>query len=309
MKKLFSLSILLACAFFFVSCSETKQQENENLAKLKIVCTTSIIADVVQNICPEDVEVVSLMGYGVDPHIYKPTQGDLESLQSADVIIYNGVHLEGRMVDILNKMRRTKIVLAMEEGFDPAMLINNSDFIDGQDPHIWFDIEMWSLSIQYIAQTLAQIDTANSEEYINRAKPYLESLFKLDSQIAFNLQEIEPKNRFIVTSHDALNYYARRYGFEVMSLQGSSTAAEFGIKDVSKLVNFIVQNELRSVFAENVVSPQALEAVISGCEEQGHTVAIGGKLYSDALGPKGSAGDTYLKMIEENTNVLISGLR
>lgn len=277
--------------------------------KLKIVCTTSIIADVVSNVAGEEIELQALMGYGVDPHLYKATQGDLRTLQEADLVFYNGVHLEGRMGDILEKLGRKKTVVPISNGFSAQKLINNSDFKDGHDPHTWFDVEMWQGVTFYIAKVLGEEDAAKGTLYKKNAKMYVEQLSSIDQAIKEQLEVVPDANRIIVTSHDALNYYTRRYGFKMRSLQGSSTAAEFGLKDISNLVDFIVENELKTIFAENIVSPQALEAVIKGCADRGHTVTIGGKLYSDALGPKGSPGDTYIGMLKANTQTIVEGLK
>lgn len=308
MRKLIAATLFLWVLLMGCNTTENKTTTAED-KKLKVVCTTSIIADVLKNVAQDKIELQALMGYGVDPHLYKATQGDLETLQEADIVFYNGVHLEGRMGDVLEKLAKKKTVLPISKGFSESKLINNSDFTDGHDPHIWFDIDIWKSVTSYMTETLTKEDKQNAETYKTGEKKYIARLDSLDKSIANQVQQIADSNRIIITSHDALNYYSRKYDFKMRSLQGSSTAAEFGLKDISNLVDFIVEHKLKSIFAENIVSPQALEAVIKGCADKGHTVTIGGKLYSDALGPKGSTGDTYIGMLGANTKTLIEALK
>jgi len=297
--------LLLATSLLFISCEGNRESNN---GKKKIVVTTNIIFDAVEYIAGDKNEVVGLMGAGVDPHLYKASQKDVSKLTSADMLVYNGLHLEGKMIDILEKMKRNKTVIAVSDGVEESNIIRSDEFAT-PDPHIWFDAMIWKQAIAYFTEELNKWDTANASYYTKRMQSYLAQLDEVDSYAKQELKQIEKQQRVLITAHDAFNYFGRAYDIEVYGLQGISTMSEFGLKDVSNLVTFIIDREIKSVFVETSVSEKALKSVVEGCEKQGHQVKIGGLLYSDAMGKRDGSEGTYVGMFRYNVTTISKGLK
>lgn len=298
-----------ACAFavcFTITACRT--DSDSHTGKLRILCTTSMIADGARNICGNHAEVQALMGAGVDPHLYKPAIRDLDKITSADVIIYNGLHLEGKMVELLKKIARTKPVLALSDGLDEKDIINTGDSGGAHDPHIWFDMMVWKKGMGYIAKQMGKIDTSNSAAYDNNFANYSRLLDSTFLSLTEKWNSVNVERRILITSHDAFSYYGRSFGVEVKALQGISTMAEFGLRDVTELVDFICHRNVPAVFIESSVSDKSLKAVVEGCESKGCKVKIGAGLYSDAMGSEGTPEATYIGMITYNTNAIIKEL-
>lgn len=278
-------------------------------AKVNVVATTSIIADVARNIAGEHAEVIGLMGPGVDPHLYKASQGDVRRLAAAHLILYNGLALEGRMADLFVRMARQKPTVAVTESIPEELLAEPAGFAGHYDPHVWFDVTLWKYAVQRIRDALIEVDPAHAEDYRANAARYLAQLDELDEYVRARLQEVPPQARVLVTAHDAFGYFGAAYGFEVVGLQGISTDTEAGLRDIQELVAFIVERGIKAVFVESSVPRRAIEAVVQGAAQRGHTVRIGGELYSDALGePDGPAG-TYIGMIKHNIDTIVSALK
>lgn len=304
------LFLILFFSFLFNSCQEKKSANT----KLKIVCTTSMIADVLQQIGGDSAEVMALMGAGVDPHLYKATHGDIKKLLSADVVFYNGLHLEGKMGEIMQKLARQKPVIALGEGLDFARLIYPMEDSHTPDPHIWFDVLLWKEAVRYGAIALERTDKElfagkRADYFRKNTENYLQKLDSLDKAVRAILATIPANQRVLITSHDAFAYFGRAYQFEVRGLQGISTLSDFGLKDVSDLVNFIVKNKIKAIFVETSVSEQSIKAVIKGCQARGHQVKMGGKLFSDALGKRGTFEGTYIGMIQSNVKTIANALK
>ncbi len=297
--------LLLATSLLFISCEGNRESNN---GKKKIVVPTNIIFDAVEYIAGDKNEVIGLMGAGVDPHLYKASQKDVSKLTSADMLVYNGLHLEGKMIDILEKMKRNKTVIAVSDGVEESNIIRSDEFAT-PDPHIWFDAMIWKQAIAYFTEELIKWDTANASYYSERLQSYLGQLDELDSYAKEELKQIEKQQRVLITAHDAFNYFGRAYDIEVYGLQGISTMSEFGLKDVSNLVTFIIDREIKSVFVETSVSEKALKSVVEGCEKQGHQVKIGGLLYSDAMGKRDGSEGTYVGMFRYNVTTISKGLK
>lgn len=289
-----------------LSCGPKDKQPSD---KLTIVCTTNILGDLVEQLVGDQAEVVSLMGAGVDPHLYKATQGDLVQLNRADVIVYNGLHLEGKMTDIFEKLAKRKQVLVAAGGIPESKLINNSDFQGAYDPHLWFDIEMWSKVTEHLSKELMAIEKIDSQQLKQKTTSYLNELKTLHQWVEESISTIPQNQRVLITAHDAFAYFGRAYGIEVRGLQGISTVSEYGLRDVSDLVKFITNRKIKAVFVESSVSARSIEAVVKGCESRGHNVRIGGTLYSDAMGEKGSEAGTYVGMVKHNVNTIVESLR
>lgn len=290
----------------FMACQQKQKQANN---KLSIVCTTGMLGDAVHNIVGSQANVVSIMEPGVDPHLYKATQGDLKILSDADVIVYNGLHLEGKMGEIFEKLKNRKTILVAADGVSKEKLINSTDFQGAYDPHLWFDVELWSKVANYLGSELSKMTSLNQDSLSTNTNRFIEELKKLDKWVIQELDQIDSSKRVLITAHDAFGYFGRAYHIEVKGLQGISTMSEYGLRDISQLVNFISERTIPAVFVESSVSDRSLKAVVEGCKAKGHEIKIGGTLYSDAMGEKGTAEGTYIGMVKYNVNTIVEGLK
>ncbi|MHC2991224.1 manganese transporter [Pontibacter sp. HJ8] len=309
----YPLLLLPVYLFFILLLSACTQTETKGeLApgnRMKIVTTTGILKDAVANIAGDAAEVESIMGSGVDPHLYKATQGDLNKLTGADVIIYNGLHLEGKMGEVLDKLSRQKTVIAAADGIPETELRSAPQFQDSHDPHIWFDVDLWQQVVKHLSNELQKKDPQHAALYQQRTEAYLQKLQALDAEVTTAIASIPEQQRILITAHDAFGYFGDAYNIQVRGLQGISTVSEFGLQDVSSLVKFIADNKIRAVFVESSVSPKAIEAVVEGSKQRGHDVRIGGTLYSDALGADGTPEGTYEGMVRYNVRTIVSSLK
>lgn len=295
---------------FAYSCKLENKKSKDSSKKLNIVCTTSIIKDAVLNICDTNANVESLMGAGVDPHLYSPTYSDLEKLKGADVIIYNGLHLEGKMIRTFEQLtNQGKKIIAVAKGISKDKIIKIPEGDDSYDPHIWFDVEIWMEGCEYIAKELADVDSLRAKIFLKNFADYNLKLVELNSWIKSSIDSIPESKRVLITAHDAFSYFGRAYNVKVRGLQGISTLSEPGIKDVSELAAYISEVKIKSIFIENSVSKEALMAVVEGCESRGHIVNIGGELFSDALGNPNTDEGTYIGAVKWNVNQLVKGLK
>ncbi|MEM9721562.1 MAG: zinc ABC transporter substrate-binding protein [Bacteroidota bacterium] len=292
--------------FITVSCSSEKGEGNTSIPL--VVATTGMIADMVKNLAGDQLEVVGLMGPGVDPHLYKATQRDLSLLRKADVIFFNGLHLEGKMGEVLESFSREKPVFAFSEGIPESALIQVDEATGSFDPHLWFDVSLWAKGIPLIEEKLSQEFPSYSEVFSEYATTYQDSLEALDSWVRDQINTLPVASRIMVTAHDAFAYFGKAYQVQVRGLQGISTVAEFGLKDRKELVDLIVERKIKSVFVETSVSSKSLEAVVSDCKQRGWEVNIGGTLFSDAMGASDTPEGTYIGMVRANVNTLIQGL-
>ena len=286
-----------------------KQEKDVETNSLYVVTTTGMIGDLVKNIAGDLVTVESLMGPGVDPHLYKASQGDISKLARARVIFYNGLHLEGKMTDIFEKMSRKKKVVAISKKIDTGKLIPLQKQGSLYDPHIWFDVSLWRETIPIVLETLVELDPDNRSIYENNAGSYTVKLDSLHQWVINKFQQIPKKRRVMITAHDAFSYFGRAYDVKVYGLQGISTVAEYGVNDVTRLVDIIVENDIKAVFVETSVPTRSIEAVVAGCEARDYRINIGGSLYSDAMGEPGSGADFYIGMVEANVNTIVNALK
>jgi ABC-type metal ion transport system, periplasmic component/surface adhesin len=277
--------------------------------KVVAVATTGMIADAVRAVGGELVEVHGLMGPGVDPHLYKASQGDVRRMAAADVIFYNGLMLEGRLSDLLARMARQKPTVAVSEYVPQELLIEAAQFEGHYDPHIWFDLSLWKLAVERIRDGLIEVDPVNQQAYQQNAAAYMQELDRLDGYIRERLAEIPPAQRVLVTAHDAFGYFGLAYGIEVVGLQGISTDSEVGLRDIQNLVAFLVERGIKAVFVESSVPRRSLEAVVQGAAGRGHQVVIGGELYSDALGEPGTPAGSFVGMIRHNVDTIVAALK
>ena len=292
-----------------ISCKEVVPSDKDG--EFKIVTTTGMLADVAKAIVGEHATVEALMGPGVDPHLYKATQGDLTLLKQADIIIYNGLHLEGKMGEVLEKVAKfpNKTVVAAGEVIpeEQLLLVDPDNHI--YDPHIWFDVQLWSNIIQPIQEAIVGFDATHAEEYRANAQIKKQELDSLHSWVVAQILSIPEEQRILITAHDAFEYFGRAYGIKVEGLQGISTISEAGIKDVSNLVDQLVNENIKAVFVESSVPKKTIEAVVEGANEKGHDVEIGGTLFSDAMGAADSPEGNYDGMVRHNVNTIVNALK
>ncbi|MCE7991022.1 MAG: zinc ABC transporter solute-binding protein [Roseivirga sp.] len=299
-------AVFLTCLLLSACGGSDKSAEND---KLSVVTTTGMIADVVKNVGKDSVQVQALMGPGVDPHLYKATQGDLGRLQRADIIFYNGLHLEGKMGEVFEKLERIKNVVPVAGRIDVSRLLSDPVYKDAHDPHVWFDVKLWSSTIEVVVEILSNEDPENAAFYQQNGKDFNTELQLLDNWVRTQISTVPLDKRIMITAHDAFNYFGRAYNIEVRGLQGISTLSEFGLKDRVDLVNFIVEKQIKAVFVETSVSQKNIDAIIEGCQQKGHDVIVGGYLYSDAMGAEGTPEGTYTGMVRANVNTIVKSLR
>lgn len=308
--KLYFLFLLfsLTLAAGFLNACRIKEQRG-SASKLKIVTTTGMIKDAVENVVGDYAEVVALMGPGVDPHLYKATQGDLQKLTDADIIFYNGLHLEGKMGEVLEKLGRTKSVIAVTSEIPANLLRTAPGFQGAHDPHIWFNVALWGNAVRTISGFMQKYDTTHARFYGENSKRYEQQLDSLHAAVKTSIAQIPEQQRVLITAHDAFGYFGDAYKIEVRGLQGISTVSEFGLKDVTELVNFIMNRKVKAIFVETSVSQKSIEAVVEGCKQNNWNVKIGGSLYSDAMGPAGTAEGTYIGMVSANVKTIVDALK
>lgn len=302
----FSLLTLAAVLLITAACSRPERKKN---AVLTVVTTTGMIKDAVENIAGNNVNVIALMGPGVDPHLYKATQGDLQKLTGADVVFYNGLHLEGKMGTVLEKLARLKPVIAVASGIPEKSLRTVPGFQGAHDPHIWFDVKLWEYAVQAITRSLQEQDSVHADLYAANSRKYLARLDSLHNSIHQQLQEIPKSVRVLITAHDAFGYFGDAYQVEVRGLQGISTLSEFGLKDVTDLVNFIRERKIKAIFVETSVSHKSIDAVVEGCHQRGWPLTIGGNLFSDAMGAAETPEGNYIGMVNANVQTIIKALK
>lgn len=303
-----SLLLIFVLTLFF-GCSQNQKDSSSKSSKLKVVATTGMIEDAVLNIADTLVELQALMGPGVDPHLYKATQGDLKKLTGADLIFYNGLHLEGKMGEVFEKLNAIKPVIAISSDIEESRFKTDPNFQGAIDPHIWFDVSLWKEAVKKVASTLRAQDPVNQEIYAKNEVRYLKKLDSLHFSVKERIATIPEEQRILITAHDAFGYFGRAYDIEVKGLQGISTLSEFGLKDISDLVKHIVENQIKAVFIETSVSERAINAVVQGCHDRGFDVQIGGSLYSDAMGEKGTPEGTYIGMVNKNMETIVGALK
>jgi len=277
--------------------------------RLNVVATTNIIADTARQIAGDDAAVTSLMGPGVDPHLYKASPGDLRLLSNAQTILYNGLHLEGRLSDALEKLKLRKPVVTISERIPPDRLRKPTPLAELYDPHIWFDVSIWILAAERIRDLLIERDPSHAPGYRERFDRYRGSLEELHTWCKDLAASVPAERRVLITAHDAFGYFGQAYGFEVRGIQGLSTDSEASLQDINFLINLIVTRKIPAVFAESSVSPKMVEALVEGARSRGHKLSIGGELYSDSLGAADSHAATYQEMVKRNLITITEALK
>ncbi len=277
---------------------------------LNVVATTGQVGDLARNVGGDSVSVSTLMGPGVDPHLFKASESDVIDLIDSDLILYSGLHLEGNLAEVLEQAGKRQPVAAVSMGVPEVDLIQPlDDAFDGNpDPHFWFDPTLWRAAAVEAARAFAIADPDNAGSYDANAETYGNELHELDEWAAEQFARIPETSRILVTAHDAFGYLGRRYDLDVVGLQGISTATEAGVRDVQNIADLIAANEIRAVFVETSVPRRTIEAVQVAVADRGWTVDIGESLFSDAMGDEGTPEGTYLGMMRHNVNAIVSGL-
>jgi manganese/zinc/iron transport system substrate-binding protein len=277
----------------------------KNASAGKIVCTTGMIASVVREITGNSVDIVCLMGPGVDPHIYKAKPTDVIHIQEADLLLYNGLHLEGKMVELFEELHKTKKVLPVSSLIDSSFFIQVDEGV--YDPHLWHDVSLWKQIVMPLKEELSILFSEHAAQFNENAVTYLKKLDDLHDSMKRKFFTIPVEKRILVTAHDAFGYFGRAYEFRVISLQGVSTDVQPGLADITKLVDFIIEKKISVVFIESCIPKKSIEMVVHMAARRGHTVNIGKELLADALGSREQNADFYIGMMRYNTQVLMDG--
>lgn len=276
---------------------------------IQVTATTGQVADLAREVGESRVEVTALMGPGVDPHLFKASERNVEELIDSDAIAYNGLHLEGKLGELLERLSARRPVFSVGEAIPENLLMSPAEFEGNPDPHVWFDPTMWAYAARAMGNALTSLDPSHRELYVETVSAYTQELEELDRYAGEQFAAIPDQQRVLVTAHDAFGYLGRRYGLEVVGLQGISTSTEAGIRDVQRIADLLVERRVPSIFVETSVPRRTIEAVQVATADRGWDVTIGGELFSDALGDSGTPEGTYLGMFRHNVDTIVAGLR
>jgi manganese/zinc/iron transport system substrate-binding protein len=307
-RRLVGFAVLMVLVV--AACGQAADTTGGDLSgrQIRVVTTIGMITDVAQNVGGERVSVSGLMGPGIDPHLYKASEGDVSSLSEADVIFYNGLHLEAKMGEVLEQMGSRIKTVAVTSEIDESLLLSPPEFEGAHDPHIWFDVALWMKAVEVVRDTFIEVDPGSADLYRANAEEYLASLEELQAYVQEQTARVPEQQRVLITAHDAFNYFGHAYGFEVRGLQGISTATEAGTGDVQDLAEFIAVNEIPAIFVESSVPVRNVEAVQAAVQAKGFEVSIGGELFSDAMGNPGTEEGTYTGMVRHNVDTIVAAL-
>lgn len=298
----------LALATAALAACAASPRGTDDDGRIQAVATIGMIADIVGEVGGERVEVQGLMGPGVDPHLYKARAGDVRKLANAHIVFYNGLHLEAAMGEVLEEMDAWAPTVAVTDRIDRGRLHGMPGYVGNYDPHVWFDVTMWMSAVEVVRDALAELDPAHAETYRANATAHLARLEELDAWVRARVTELPEERRVLITAHDAFGYFGKAYGFEVMGLQGISTVSEAGTRDVQYLADEITRRRIPAIFVETSISERTIEAVQAAVAARGFRVAIGGSLFSDAMGDGGTPEGTYVGMVMHNVNTIVDAL-
>lgn len=308
-RRFISVALLMAMLCSMVACTSTENLRSTNQEqKKKVVVTTSFLADMVSILTPE-VEIIQIIPAGSDPHLYEASAGDRSKLQSGDLILYHGLHFEGKMVEILEKLGKS-----LSRNFpDDKVGHMEEDGSSVVDPHFWFDLDLYRLAVQTASEDLSHLLPEIKDKILEREEAYLMELKKLDEENKKMLDSVPVESRILVTPHDAFNYFAKHYSWKVVAPQGVSTAAESSVEDILVTVNTIVDNKIKAIFAETTTNPERMKKLQEEVSRKNWNVKVvsgeGKELFSDSLAPKGEEGDTFLTMYRHNVRLIVENLK
>ena len=301
--KIYLLSFL---TISLLSCGGNSDYSDNK--KIKVICTTGVIADAIQKILPPNFEVTSLMGPGVDPHTYKSKTSEIKTMMNADAIVYNGIHFETNLIDAITEIGKTGFVLSLGDIVPQERLRKTTEFGTNYDPHFWHDVNLFATSIELAGKQFSEKFIHSKNQIDSATAAYTESLYELESYVQNEMAKIPDSSRVLITAHDAFGYYGRAFKIEVKGVQGISTASDISIRGITELTDFIVSRNIPSIFVENSVSQKNINSIKEGCKAKGLNLKIGGPLFSDGLGDVQSGAENYIKMIKKNTNTIVGGL-
>lgn len=281
----------------------------EKSPQIKALGTVGMVSDVVSSVGGDALSLTTLIGPGLDPHLYKPTRTDMSAMLAADIVFYNGLLLEGKLTDALVKVASSgKKVIALTEGLAESSLKSAEDNSDHFDPHVWMDPTLWRETVAVVETNLTSALPNLKSQLAAAGMAYRQKLTELHEYSAKVLNSVPKESRVLVTAHDAFQYFGNRYGYEVVGIQGISTESEAGVKDIQRIVDMLVSRKIKAVFVESTVSERNIKALIEGAASRGHSVSIGGQLFSDAMGDAGTYEGTYIGMIDHNVTTIARAL-
>lgn len=300
-------AIVILASVLFAACSNAvgKGEGGQSEDVIRVVTTIAQIGEPLSVIGGERVEVISLMGPGVDPHLYNASQGDIKKLQNADVVFYNGLNLEGNMTEVFEQIGKTRPVLAVAEAIPSERLLTDED--GAVDPHIWFDIDLWQLALEEAVEELKELSPDDAELFEENKQAYFAKLAELREEAA-KLKTIPSDQRVLVTAHDAFGYFGRMHDMEVVGLQGLSTEDEIGLSDIQAVIDLLVERQIPAVFVESTIPEDTIRSVVDGAAQRGAEVKLGGELFSDAMGEAGTEEGTYIGMYRHNVDTIYQAL-
>ncbi len=297
----------LAAIFLVLGCASKRETPAVADRPIRIVTTTAMIGDAAEHVGGTRVDVQALMGPGTDPHLYKATAGDVRTLEGADIILYNGLELEGRMAEIFAAMGDHRPTVAVAEGVPPDDLLKIAPH--KSDPHVWFDVQLWKRVVVSVRDALSNLDPTSAKTFDENAEAYLRELEELDRWVIDQFESIPREQRVLVTAHDAFGYMGKRYGIEVMGIQGTSTATEASASDIQRLSRILATRKVKAIFVESSVPQSTVEALQKAVASRGWNIKIGGELFSDAMGAAGTEEGTYVGMVRYNVRTIVGALR
>jgi len=299
--------MLLLWLAITAGCNRSARISVKPAGKPQIVTTTGMVRDMVQTLVGPDADVKAIMGPGVDPHLYQPSRGDSIQLLQADIVIYNGLHLEGRLGEVLEARSETnQATIAVAETLKPEQLLDADAGL--HDPHIWMNVALWKDASEKVASELADRMPEHAESILQRAADLDQELNDLDQWGEATIASIPDSQRVLITAHDAFQYFGKRYGVEVHGVQGVSTISDAAISDVNRLVDLIVTRQVPAVFFESSVSPRQVKAIVEGARQHGLDVSSDSTLLSDSMGADGTPEGTYVGMMRHNFRTIAEAL-
>jgi manganese/zinc/iron transport system substrate-binding protein len=303
------IKLILSGVVILTSSVLLQHAQAQSEKRIKIVTTIGQITDATRIIGGDHVLVSGLMGPGVDPHLYKASESDVSKLAEAQMIIYGGLYLEAKMEPMFERLKKSVKTVPVGEAVPVEMRLDSINYKGHYDPHIWFDVTLWQKAVEEIALSLIDFDPAHKDEYLERAAKYNAQLDELNEYVTRRANELPETQRVLVTAHDAFRYFGRKYGFEVVGLQGISTEAQAGTKDVMELADFITKRKIPAIFVESSVPERNIKAVQDAVRARGWDVKIGGELFSDAMGDEGTFKGTYIGMVTHNIDTIVNALK
>lgn len=303
---LLAIALILSVFILLSGCVQRDEWEE---GKLKVVATTTMLYDLTKQIGGEKVSVIGLMNAGVDPHLYKASAGDVKRVTQSEVLVYSGLHLEGKMEKVFENAEKTKFVICATASIPQEKLLSSADGTSLYDPHFWFDLSLWKYAAREVASGLSQADGGNAEYYAERLEAYLNDIDELEAYTENRVAEIAESKRVLVTAHDAFQYFGRAYGIEVRGIQGISTNAETTTGDISKLADFIAQRGIKAIFIESSVPANTVNTLREAVLARGASVEVGGSLYSDSIGDQKSGTETFIKSFKHNIDTIVDALK